>query len=72
MSGANIKLVIEKVPGVGECVGLFTTEKELFITPDRVLDLVDALLVLHDKIESKKAALKRPVLRVVGGKNAIH
>lgn len=72
---ANIKLIVENVPGVGECVGLCTTQPELFMTPESVLDLVDALLVLHEKIEGRKAAAevpKRPALRVVGGKNAVH
>lgn len=69
---ANIKLIVENVPGVGECVGLCTTQPELFLTPDNVLDLVDYLLVLHEKIEGRKVEPKRPALRVVGGKNAVH
>lgn len=72
---ANIKLITAEVPGVGECIGLVTTAPELFLTTDNVLDLVDALLNLREVVterNEKTKELKRPALRVVGGKNAVH
>lgn len=67
---ANIKLIVANIPGQGECVGLCTTERELFLTPEKLIDLVDALINLGEVIAERKqrnTAPKRPALRVVGG-----
>lgn len=71
---ANIKLIVANVPGVGECIGLVTDQRELFMTSENVLNLVDALLALNDTVEGRKQqkpVRKTPALRVVGG-SSVH